>query len=202
YHERGFLRAKVGAPQARFTGNPNLPMPDKITVVVPISPGVAYRLKSVDWSGNLALGAAALNEITGLKIGEPANGLHIFRAWERVRSEYGRIGHIQMTLEASPQFDDANAAVSYRVKIEEGPQFRMGRLIITGLSVTAERKLYAAWSIQPGDIFNAQYFEEFLENDARKKRAFGDYVVHYTKVGHLLRPNPQTRTVDVLLDFQ
>jgi outer membrane protein assembly factor BamA len=105
-------------------------------------------------------------------------------------------------VEAEPAFDPTAAIVRYRVHITEGPQYRMGKLVITGLSIPAERRLVAAWTLQQGDIFNLQYFEEFLEKDARQKRAFGDYVVHYSKVGHLLRTNPDARTVDVLIDFQ
>jgi outer membrane translocation and assembly module TamA len=202
YHERGHLRARIGTPEVRFTGNPNLPLPDKVTVVIPITPGPVFRLQSVTWSGNIAFAGNALDAIAGLKMGEVANGLQIFGAWQRVRNEYGRLGYIEVQVEAEPAFDPTAAIVRYRVHITEGPQYRMGKLVITGLSIPAERRLVAAWTLQQGDIFNLQYFEEFLEKDARQKRAFGDYVVHYSKVGHLLRTNPDARTVDVLIDFQ
>jgi outer membrane protein insertion porin family len=202
YHERGFLRARVGTPEVRYTGHPAQPMPDKVTVVMPITPGPVFRLQGVAWSGNAAFSAEALNSIAALPRGELANGMHIFAAWQRVRSEYGRVGYIEVKVEPEPAFDLDAATVRYTVKIAEGLQYRLGRLVITGLSIPAERRLLAAWRLQQGDIFNLQYFEEFLEKDARQKRAFGDYVVHYTRVGHLLRPHPETRTVDVLIHFQ
>jgi hypothetical protein len=77
----------------------------------------------------------------------------------------------------------------------------MGQLVITGLSLTAERLLAAAWRIPAGQVFDKTYYEEFLENQARKKMAFGEHIVNFKEVGHLLRTDPAKKTVDVLLDF-
>jgi hypothetical protein len=76
----------------------------------------------------------------------------------------------------------------------------MGELVITGLSVVAERKIREAWGIAKGTTFDRAYFEEFLESGV--KRAFADYVVHYQEIGRWLRTNPDARVVDVLLDFR
>ncbi|MGH9790888.1 MAG: hypothetical protein ACRD5W_06735, partial [Candidatus Acidiferrales bacterium] len=57
-----------------------------------------------------------------------------------------------------------------------------------------------AWTPAKGAVFNRAYFEEFVESGVKK--AFEDYVVHYQQIGRWLRTNPQTRVVDVLLDFQ
>jgi len=60
--------------------------------------------------------------------------------------------------------------------------------------------LLSNWKIARGDVFNNTYFEDFLNGGAGK--IFKDTPVHFQHIGHLLRPNPQTKTVDVLLDFQ
>jgi hypothetical protein len=78
----------------------------------------------------------------------------------------------------------------------------MGQLLITGLSLTAERKLIAAWRLAMGEIFDQVYFDEFIDKQAEKKGAFGDYVVTYSKVEFLLRPDTQNKSVDVLLNFK
>jgi outer membrane protein assembly factor BamA len=202
YRERGYLRASIGTPQAVLTGNPNQPMPEKVTVLVPITPGGVYRLKEITWNGASALDAATLSRVAALAPGDVANGMQVFGAWERVRGEYGRRGYLDASVTPQESFDDAALSVSYRVEISEGTQYRMGRLVVTGLSVTAERKLIIAWRLPPGQIFDRNYFEEFIEHQARQKGAFADYVVHFSKVGHMLRTNPQSRTVDVLIDFQ
>jgi outer membrane protein assembly factor BamA len=200
YLEQGRLRVRIGKPNVRFTGPPDRPLGDTVLVIVPIEPGLVYRWGGVNWSGNAAFGTAALAEFLSLQPGEVANGTKITADWERVRSEYGRRGYLDVKVLPEPVFDDAAGRVSYRVAVSEGAQFRMGELVITGLSLVAERKLIEAWRVPRGQIFDRGYFEEFLATGI--KGAFADRVVHYDEQGHWLRTNPETRTVDVLLDFK
>lgn len=200
YLERGHLRARIGEPTVRFSGEPNRPLPDSVIVIVPIDPGPAYRWGGVTWSGNEVFNSVALDEFVGLKRDEAANGVKIAGAYLHVRDEYGRRGYLDVKLDPKPLYDDAAQRVSYAVALTEGVQYRLGELVITGLSLTAERKLRAAWRLPRGQIFDRVYFDEFLATGV--KLAFADYVVNYNEVGHWLRTEPSTRTVDVLLDFK
>ncbi len=200
YLAQGHLRVRFDNPQARFTGDPNRPLQDSVLVILPIDPGPVYRWGSVAWSGYGAFGPAALDEFVGMKRDAIADGMKIAAAWLRIEDEYGRRGYLDMKLDPQPTFDDAAQRVSYRVTITEGPQYRMGELVITGLSLAAERKLREGWRMPQGQIFDRVYFDEFFATGI--KQAFVDYVVHYDEVGHWLRTNPSTRTVDVLLDFK
>jgi outer membrane protein assembly factor BamA len=200
YLEQGYLRVRFATPLARFTGNPNQPLPDTVLVIVPIEPGPAYRWGGASWSGSTEFNSAALDELMGLKTGERANGMKITGGWERVQTEYGHRGYLDATIKPEASFDDASGQVRYRAAISEGSQYRMGQMVITGLSPAAERKLIAAFRLARGEVFDRVYFEEFLATGI--KQAFGDYPVHYDRVGHWLRTNPENKTVDVLLDFQ
>lgn len=202
YLEKGFLRVQFGPAQARFTGDPRRPLPETVTLVLPITPGPAYRWGGATWSGNAVFPADTLNQFLGFAADETVNGMKIIAGWERVRSEYGRRGYLDAVVEPQAIYDDAAPRVRYAVKIAEGPQYRMGQLTITGLSLTAERMIIAAWRIPAGEVFDRVYFEDFLEEQARKKKAFGEYVVHFKLVGPMLRTNPDKKTVDVFLDFQ
>jgi len=202
YLERGYLRVRFGTPHARFSGDPSRPLPDNVLVNVPVEPGPAYQWAGAKWSANTLLTSEALDGFLGLKAGEPANGLKIATGWERVRSEYGRLGYLDAKVVAVPVFHDAAgavASVSYQVSVTEGLRYRMGEMVITGLSLEAERRLRDAWHLLPGQIFNRVYFEEFLETGV--KQAFGDLPVHYNEIGRWLRTHPEAKTVDVLLDF-
>jgi len=167
---------------------------------VPIDPGPAYRWGGITWSGNEVFNSIALDEFVGLKRDEAANGVKIAGAYLHVRDEYGRRGYLDVKLDPKPLYDDAAQRVSYAVALTEGVQYRLGELVITGLSLTAEGKLRAAWRLPRGQIFDRVYFDEFLATGV--KLAFADYVVNYNEVGHWLRTEPSTRTVDVLLDFK
>ena len=108
-----------------------------------------------------------------------------------------------MKLAASPKFDDAAHQIAYQVTISEGPQYRMGEMVITGLSVDAEKRLRQDWRIAPGQIFDDEYYESRLKILSTPNRdIFGSLPVHYNEFGHLLRPDTDRHTVDVLLDFK
>ncbi|MBI3405950.1 MAG: hypothetical protein HY046_10890 [Acidobacteria bacterium] len=175
-------------------------MADKVLVLIPIEPGAAYRWGGASWQGNAAFGPAALDAFIPFPAGEPANGVKITQLWQKIESEYGRRGYIEAKLKPSPDYDESQKRVRYNVLVEEGSIFHMGELVITGLSPLAKRKLTEAWTLQKDATFNRVYFEEFLAS-CENKKVFGDYVLHYDEVGHLLVPKPD-KTVDVLIDFK
>ncbi len=87
--------------------------------------------------------------------------------------------------------------------IQEGSQYRFGKMILTGISPAAERKLHAAWPITAGDIFDKAKFEELLAKlQGHQEQVFGELPVHYDNVGHWLQTDAGKGTVDVLLDFK
>jgi len=200
YTARGYLQVHFGEPITLFAGEPAKPLSSEITVRVPIQPGVLYHWGGASWSGQAALDAPALDTLLGLKGGEPADALRLQAGWDRIVNEYGKRGYIETKLDPVPHYDDTAARVSYTVHIVEGVQYRMSQLVVTGLSLNAERQLLAGWKLARGDVFDNSYYEDFVNEGARK--IFRDTPVHFLRVGHLLRPNPQTKTVDVLLDFQ
>jgi outer membrane protein assembly factor BamA len=201
--QKGFLRAKLGPPEVRLSGNPNKKLPEQIPVYVPINPGAIYRWKGVEWSGNDILSTVTLTHTVRLKSGDVADGMAIEAGWDRVREEYGRRGYMQTKVEPQATFDDAAHTVAYHVHIEEGKTFRFGSLIITGLSPNAERHLRDAWPIQQGELFDKAKYEEYLTKlQAHSTEIFKDLPIHYDEVGHWLQSDEAKGTVDVLLDFK
>jgi outer membrane protein assembly factor BamA len=200
YSAHGFLRAQVGEPQSRFSGDPHKPLGNQVYVSLPIHPGVQYRWGGASWKGQTAFDEAALNAMLGVAPGEPVDGVRLQGVWERIAGEYSQRGYLDAKIELTSHFDDAAGRVSYDVHIAEGAQYRMGQIVVTGLSLAAERQLLSNWKIARGDVFNKQFVEDFVNSGARK--LFENTPVHFVRVGHLLRPNPATHTVDVLLDFQ
>jgi hypothetical protein len=201
--QKGFLRAKLGPPEVRLTGNPNKKLPEQIPVYVPVNPGPLYHWKGVEWSGNNVLSSITLTDSVGLKSGDVADGMAVEAGWERIREEYGRRGYMQAKVEPTATYDDAAHNVSYRARIDEGKPFHFGSMVITGLSVNAERRLRDAWPIPQGQLFDKAKFEEFLTKlQAHSTEIFKDLPVHYDEVGHWLQPDDAKGAVDVLLDFK
>jgi outer membrane protein insertion porin family len=203
YAAKGFLRAQIGPPQTRLIPDTNDPKETAVELSIPITPGPVYSWKGVSWLGNVAVQSPDLDRAVDLKPGEIADGMKIEDLWQKVESYYGQHGYLDMKLTPEPQFDDAGHQISYRAIISEGAQYRMGDMIITGLSLDAEKRLRQAWQIAPGQIFDDGYYEMHMKLLSKPNRdIFGALPVHYNEFGHLLRPDSSRHTVDVLLDFK
>lgn len=203
YLQQGCLRVKLGPPEVRLTGDPNQKLPSQIPVYVPVVPGKIYHWKEVHWTGNALVSEFTLSNLLGIKRGEIADGMQIEAGWDRLREEYAHRGYLEAKLDSVPAYDEQAQTVSYSVTIQEGPQYRFGKMVLTGISPAAERKLHAAWPISAGDIFDKAQFEELLAKlQGHQEQVFGELPVHYDNVGHWLQTDAGKGTVDVLLDFK
>ena len=203
YLQQGFLRAKLGPPEIRLSGNPNQHLPDQIPVFVPITPGIAYKFKGSQWSGHALLSVFTLNQLLGMKPGEIANGMAIQGALERIREAYGQQGYLDAKVDSEADFDDQAQSVWYRITIYEGRLYKFGKLVLTGISPSGEKRLRAAWPILSGDVFDKTKFEDILlKLQVHREQIFVDLPIHYESVGHWLQTDPDTGNVDVLLDFK
>jgi outer membrane protein assembly factor BamA len=203
YLQQGFLRAKLGPPEIRLSGNPNQHLPDQIPVFVPITPGIAYKFKGAQWRGNALLSVFTLNQLLGMKPGEIANGMAVQGALERIRETYGQQGYLDAKADSETDFDDQAQTVWYRITIYEGRLYKFGKLVLTGISSSGEKRLRAAWPILSGDVFDKTKFEDILlKLQVHREQIFVDLPIHYESVGHWLQTDPDTGNVDVLLDFK
>ena len=197
YVAQGFLRVRFGSPDTHLVGSGS---DARVAVTASVEPGSAFTWNGVAWSGNSIILSTELDALVTLKSGDPANETKIEPIWQAVREAYERRGYLDADLTPTPQFDDRTNRVRYAVAITEGPQFRMGKLVLTGLSIEGERRIRNAWGIAPGAIFDMSRYDEFIS--AGIKQAFAGLPFHYDKVGHFLQEDAQAGTVDVLLDFQ
>jgi outer membrane protein assembly factor BamA len=203
YLQSGHLRAKFGAPEPRFTGDPNQPLPSKVAVTLPIDAGLAYKLKEVTWSGNTVITTAPLGTLVAAKTGDIVDGMAMTAVWQRVQREYARRGYVDAKIDPQPEYSDADSTVSFRVVINEGPLYRMGKLVITGLSLDAERALRVNWKLAANDVYDGAWVEDMLARLGKPStEIFGRLPVHYSEVGHLITPGDAPNTMDVMIDFQ
>jgi outer membrane protein insertion porin family len=199
YAAKGFLRAQIGPPEGHLKENAG----EDVEVLIPIAPGLAYSWNGVTWQGNKEFPPLKLDSAIELKTGDLADGMKIESLWRTIESAYANRGYLDAKLDAQPEFDDTAHRVSYRVIITEGIQYHMGELIVTGLSLDAEKKLRRAWQLGAGQVFDNGYFENLLRVLSKPSaEIFGEMPVHYNQCGHWLRPETDKHTVDVLLDFK
>jgi outer membrane protein assembly factor BamA len=203
YISHGFLQMKFGEPAVTFPADTKAPAPadaGKVTITLPIEPGQAYNWNGITFKGNYSVPSETLDELVKLQTGDVADGMKIEAGIESARAMYSERGYLDAKIDAQPKFDEANKRVAYAVAVDEGPQYHMGQLILTGLSVDGEKRIRGAWQIPAGAVFDKNVYETFVDTGIR--RAFAGSPFRYDKIGRFLQQNPQDAKVDVLLDFQ
>lgn len=203
YLSRGYLRVAFARPEARFEADPRGPLPKSVVVIVPITTGPTYSWGGITWNGNHAYTNSDLDALvtqSGLSAGQPADGMKIVALLQSVEDAYGHRGYLDATVVPKETFDDAAHSASYHVDISEGQQYKMGNLVLTGLSIDAERHIRQAWRIAQGQVFDKTFYDYFLAKGIAD--ALRGLPAAQDKVGKFLQKNPQPGTVDVMLDFQ
>lgn len=196
YLSHSYLQVQFGAPAVQLSG-------DNAQVMVPITPGPAYVWGGVTWSGNRAYTTADLNALVtgaGLSNGQPADGTKIEAMWKSIQEAYAHRGYIRATVEPKESFDAASHTASYTVNISEDDQYHMGKLVLSGLSIDAERRVRAAWKLPEGQVFDQTYTDYFLSKGVAD--ALKGLPASQDKMGYYLQKNPQQHTVDVMVDFE
>lgn len=205
YREEGQLRASFGTPAGKPVNEASCK--NGVDVTIPVEEGLIYSWHKADWTGNKVLTAEELDASLVMKAGEVANGLKFNNGFKAVEKAYGRKGYIAAWLSPKPEFDDAQRRVTFQVKVNEGPQYRMGNLIIRGFSEGEEKLLRQGWQLKVGDVYDTGYTEEYLKNALRdvmrvvlnERKAQGKPLPNLVS-GE--QPNTNTLTVDFVLELK
>ena len=204
YRELGHLRASFGAPVAKPEKSGGC---EGVELTIPVNEGVKYSFEKAEWSGNQVLSIKELDDALGMKPGEVANGKKFDKALTEVHKAYGKSGHIQAHLDVTPQFDDAASKVTFKIAVNEGPQYRMGTVEFKGFSAGDAATLSKKWGLKSGEIYDQTYEARFFRNEAREVttrignerqsqgKPFPDIVT--TEL-----PNRQTLIVNLLIEMK
>lgn len=200
YRERGYLRVKFNPPTAKLETDAGSKCKDGVTVSLPVEEGSVYSWDKGEWNGNAALSVQELEAALGMKTGELANGLKIDKGMGSVREAYGRKGYLAARVKPVPAFEGANQRVTYHIDINEGSQYRMGMLTISGLSESTANRLKGKWKLQPGDVYDASYLKEFIKKEIVLDAS--EIGFPPKKMGTEIKPDRQKLTVDVAINFK
>jgi outer membrane protein assembly factor BamA len=207
YREHGHLRASFDSPTAKLSADASANCKDAVTVTLPVTEGVSYQWDKAEWAGNSSFTAEELEAALAMKAGELANGLKIDAGLMAVQKTYGKKGYLRATSRTEAIYDDVNRRVIYRVQINEGPQFKMGTLKITGLPDDVALRLRHRWTLREGGVYDDTYLINYAKKEvtdviesALRERAIPPGTK--LKMDTTVKPNTQTLAVDVQLDFK
>jgi outer membrane protein assembly factor BamA len=202
YHERGYLRAAFSPPAAKAELSPEC---QGVAVTMSVDEGSIYVWNGAAWEGATGLTAQELDAALGMRAREVANAVKIANGLARVRRAYGRKGYLGVSIRPEPEFDDSARAVSYRFRVEEGAQYRMGELTLTGLDEATLNNLRGRWRLLHREVYDEGYVDEFVKKSVpefQKDALRAGYPVPNLKVQSRVTPDHEKHTVDVALDFK
>jgi outer membrane protein assembly factor BamA len=202
YLQRGYLKAAFAPSDAHVlpassSGDAQGPAELEVDAVLPVTPGKVYATSGVDWKGASAIGAGELGALIHLPLEQPANAVRLASDLEKVTKLYRSRGYMMVQIKPDAQLNEEKGTVHYDLNVVEGDLFKMGELEITGLDTQARSKVLAAWTLQAGEPYNAEYARKFLRDaDALLPRGVAWAVeIHET-------PDQRDKTVDVEIHYK
>ncbi len=114
---------------------------------------------------------------------------------DRILNLYADNGYVQARIESHEVVPDfARGKLTLRTQVVEGPQFRVGRVTITGNEVLKDAEILALVKVKEGEVFNRSLVRQSV-------RAIGD---RYSEIGRAraevtpgTETQPEARRIDV-----
>lgn len=191
YEARG--RMRVSFPKIRAEEDPEV---SGVHVTVTVEEGEVYTLSAITIAQPSPLPESELLHDADIKTGDIANFDLISAGLERVKSAVRRAGYLDAKVSMDRDFDDAKRTAAIAFHIDAGPQYSMGKLAVKGLDSEGEAEIRRIWKIKPGEAFNPEYPDRFLQ-DVKDRSLFD----HLGKTVSDTKIDPKTHAVDVNLTF-
>jgi outer membrane protein insertion porin family len=204
YRELGHLRASFGTPVAKPEKSAGC---EGVDLTIPVDEGAKYSWAKAEWSGNQVLSAKQLDDALGMKPGEVANGKKFDKGLSEVKDAYANYGHIQIHFNPTPEFEDATPKVTFKIAVDEGPQYRFGTVEFKGFSSDDAATLSKRWGLKSGEVYDRSYTTRFFRDEAREittritneRQSQGKPL---PKIDTEEKPNRQTSIVNLVIELK
>jgi outer membrane protein insertion porin family len=162
FQTHGYFKAEVEKLDIKVIDP--LASPKPVRMEAQVSEGARYRLSSIDFIGNHALSAQELRADFLIKTGDVFTKSKIGAGLEGMRVLLGSRGFLDFYSVPETTFD-SGSTVNLNIEVQEGRQYRMDKLEITGPPEVTE-KLQTRWELETGAVFDATYMKTFLEKNS------------------------------------
>lgn len=158
--QQGYYRARVAAEAQRVGGDSTH---ERFSVTVHVDEGLQYRLGGTRFVGETAFPREELRKLIPLREGELFNVARIRESIEALRKMYASKGYIDFVAVPVTEVDDVGRRISLVMEVQEGPQFRVGRVEVFGLDPRMETLLRS--KLKPGEPFNPEVVDDFYKEN-------------------------------------
>ncbi|RPI09648.1 MAG: hypothetical protein EHM65_08940 [Acidobacteriales bacterium] len=191
YEARGRVRAafpKVEAEKAKDV--------EGVSVTVSVDEGEVFNFGEVRVAVE-GLPQPELQKAAAFKTDGIANLSEIEAGIDRVRQRLRRTGFLKPDFRVERTLHVDKKTLDLVVHVDQGHQFRFGKLIVTGLELNGEAEIRRRWAMKPGAPFDAGYPDFFVA------RITEDGLFdNLRKAKSAIKLNDQSHTADVTLQFR
>jgi outer membrane protein assembly complex protein YaeT len=147
YARRGFPDASVGPAQVRRENQ-------SLFVDIPIEEGPQHRLVDLVFVGvDDESVLAALADLT-LVSGGPFHSRLLEETLDEIRAAYEDAGYLSAQVSVEATSDPVSPLQSLEIRVMEGPQVRVGRIILRGNAATHSNTVRRSLGMESGDIIS------------------------------------------------
>jgi hypothetical protein len=127
-----------------------------------------YRLEAVDFEGSRLFTPKELEDSFHVPIGDKFDHRAVGQGLDRLRLLYGDHGYINFTAVPMLRVDKERGTVALTLSLQDGLQFRFGRLILKGKETRAGEAdaLRNAWVTLSGKTYNSSLLDRWLVKNA------------------------------------
>ena len=167
-----------------------------LAIIIRIDEGNKYYFGNIDWVGNTKFRSGYLDTVLGIKYGDVYNKplldqrLNMSPDGRDISSLYMDRGDLFFQIQAVEQNVKDNH-ISYQMRIIEGKEARVKRIIIKGNTKTNEHVIRREIRTKPGDLFNRNDIIR-TQRELSQLGYFNDQAFQINPI-----PNPQDGTVDI-----
>jgi outer membrane protein insertion porin family len=154
YRERGYLQADVGQPTLKKLRDAEDGKTRFMTLEIPVTEGVRYRVEKFDFAGNDKVPATALRPLFKIKTGDYYNEKRLRDGLSKVQEIYGTFGHFEMT--PLPDYDFNGDKVDVTLRINEGKQYYINRITFLGNTTTRDNVIRRELRLYENNVFNTE----------------------------------------------
>jgi outer membrane protein assembly factor BamA len=137
--------------------------PDRtdIALTIRVIEGEQFHLGNVTWSGNTVYPSTELTAALDFPTGRVASVPKFRKALANIRRLYGKQGYIGVDMDFAPHLA-ADGTAQFDVKLNEGSQYTVGEVSITGMEEASAAAMLAEWELKAGDVYDASYPQVFM----------------------------------------
>jgi len=188
YGSDGYLNTQIAEPELTFSDRGR-----QLVVTIAITEGPLTQVSSLTFAGNQAFTDEQVGEALGLSLGDPLDRYEVEQGRRRVIRAYQAEGYVFVSVTDEEYVSEDSLSADVRYDIDEGPQVRVGDIVVRGNEQTRTELILDRIALRPGQVYTPTAAD-------RSERALVDLGIFTTASVGLADPDTPGAVKDVSVE--